>query len=110
MNRGPVWQPMADLLSDVVWHAAWWLYGGMVAFGSCWWFGCGGYREWQQWERDWLERREQRRRSRIDRDIARGLREIEEFLRLRCSPPVNEPHGGTRPRVRRGHGRPRPLR
>jgi len=79
---------LADLLSDAVWHTVWWIYGGMVAFGSCWLIGCGGYRAWQQWDRDWIARREQRRASRVDRDVARGLREVEEFLRLQCPAPV----------------------
>lgn len=110
MYFGPVWQRLADLLCDVVWHAVWWLYGGMVAFGSCWWIGYGGYRAWQEWDRDWLQRREERRASRIDRDVARGLREVEEFLRLQCPAPVSGLHGEKRPKVPRGHRRPRPHR
>lgn len=42
MDSGYAWQALADLLGDAVWYAMWFLYGGLVAFGSCWRVGYGG--------------------------------------------------------------------
>lgn len=100
------WQALADLLADAAWYAMWFLYGGLVAFGSCWCLGYGGYRAWQEWDRDWLRRREQRR---IDREVTRGLRQVEDFLQHQ-TPARTEGLDGAKPsRAPRAHRR-RPSR
>jgi hypothetical protein len=106
MDSDCAWQALADRLADAAWHAMWFLYGGLVAFGSCWCFGCGAYGVWQEWDRDWLRRRGQRR---IDREVARGLRQVEEFLQQQ-TPARTEGSDGAKPsRGYRGHRR-RPSR
>jgi len=107
MHDRHAWHQMADLLSDAVLNAMWWLYGGLIAFGSCWWMGYGGYRAWQEWDRDRLQRREERRAHRLEDDVARGLREVELFLQDQC--PSNGGHAEKASKAPRTH-RWRPYR
>lgn len=109
MHDRHAWQPMADLLSDAVLNAMWWLYGGLIAFGSCWWMGYGGYRAWQEWDRNRLQRREAQRAHRIEDDVARGLREVEQFLQVQCHSPANGAHAEKPSKTTRAHRR-RPYR
>ncbi|MCK5891810.1 hypothetical protein [Aeromicrobium sp.] len=78
------WQALASLLLDVGWYLMWLTYGGLVALGSCWCLGYGGYRAWQEWDRDWSQRRAERRLQRTERRLQReidvGLRQVEHFL------------------------------
>lgn len=110
MYSGYAWQALADLLTDALWYALWVLYGGLVAFGSCWCVGYGGYRAWQEWEREWPRRREGRRDRRIDREVARGLRQIEDLLRDQSPEPAASLDGPKPSRAARGHRRRRPHR
>jgi len=77
MSLGYGWQPLADALVDLVWYACLYLTGGAVAIGACMYGGHEAYRAWQDWERDSLRRRQERR---IERETARGLVQLEEFL------------------------------
>lgn len=106
MYSGHAWQALADLLADAAWYAMRYLYGSLVAFGSCWCLGCDGYRAWQEWNRDWLRQNEERR---IDREVTRGLRQVEAFLQHQ-TPARTEGLDGAKPsRAPRRHRR-RPSR
>lgn len=102
MYRDHAWQALADRLADAAWYAMWSLYGGLVAAGSCWCFGYCGYRAWQEWDRDWLRRREQRR---IDREVARGLRQVEQFLQHQTPTWTEGLDGAKPPLAPRSHRR-----
>lgn len=78
------WQALASLLVDVGWHLMWLTYGGLIALGSCWCLGYGGYRALEEWDHDWSQRRAERRQQRAERrlqlEIDIGLRQVEHFL------------------------------
>ena len=104
MHDRHAWHQMADLLSDAVLNAMWWLYGGLIAFGSCWWMGYGGYRAWQEWDRDRLQRREERRAHRLEDDVAGSA--AGDVARFQCAQllfkrlDVRPGDGGVAPEVR----------
>lgn len=102
MNTTHAWQALAEQLTDALWLGAWSLYGGLVACGACWCVGYGGARAWEEWDHDWVRRREQRR---IDREAARGLRAIEEFLQLQIPASSNALDGEELPSAAKGHRR-----
>ncbi len=81
MGSGHAWQGLANLVADALWYGMWFLYGGLLACGACWCAGYGGFRAWQEWDRDWARRREERRQERrTAKEAARGLRAVEDFL------------------------------
>lgn len=88
MHPGYGWQALASMLCDAAWYALWYLYGGLVASGACWFTGYGGYRAWQEWDREWLRRREERR---INKEAIRGLRAVEDFLQHQTPVATNSP-------------------
>ncbi|GAA4107352.1 hypothetical protein GCM10022215_00140 [Nocardioides fonticola] len=102
MNSTHAWQALAKELTDALWLGAWFLYGGLVACGACWCVGYGGARAWEEWDHDWVRRREQRR---IDREAARGLRAIEEFLQRQIPASSNALDGEELPSAAKGHRR-----
>lgn len=102
MHPGYGWQALASLLAETLWYAMWLLYGGLVAWGACWLAWYGGYRAWQEWDRDWLRRREERR---ITKEAVRGLRAVEDFLQHQTPTATNGPEPR---RTAKGPHRPRP--
>lgn len=87
MSMGYGWQPLADALGDLLLYAFWFLAGGAVAIGACWYGGYEGYRAWRELEHESLRRRHERR---IEKETARGLVQLEEFLRGQTRSTVEE--------------------
>lgn len=85
MYLGPGWHSMASALLDAMWYAMWFIAGGAVAIGSCWYAGDQAYRAWQDWER---EARSRRRERRTEREAARGLTQIEHYLDTQTPAPA----------------------
>ena len=61
MSLGYGWQPLADALGDLLLYAFWFLAGGAVAIGACWYGGYECYRAWRELEHESLRRRHERR-------------------------------------------------
>ena len=80
---GPAWQQLGNALWDVLAVVWWTLVAGSVAFGACWCMGQFMYMEWVREHppprlRFFAERR-------LRQDIARGLGDLEDYLR-KCDP------------------------
>jgi hypothetical protein len=104
---GPAWQQLGNALWDVLAVVWWTLVVGSVAFGASW---CVGHFMYTEWVRDhpaprvrfFAERR-------LRRDIARGLGDLEEYLRERDPAHLNDGparSGPSRTWRRRGWHRP----
>ena len=104
MNLAHAWQTLAEQLTDALWLGIWFIYGGLVACGACGCVGYGGLRAWQEGERDWVRRREQRR---IDREVARGVRAVEAYLQLQTPESTEVFDGEQSPSSLKGHRRKR---
>lgn len=102
MNSAQVWQALVEQLADALWVGMGFLYGGLVACGACWCVGYGGARAGEEWDRDRVRRREQRR---IDREAARGVGAIEEFLRLQIPASGKALDGEESPSAAKGYRR-----
>lgn len=80
---GLAWQQLGNALWDVLAVAWWMLVAASVAFGACWCMGQFMYMEWVREHppprlRFFAERR-------LRQDIARGLGDLEDYLR-KCDP------------------------
>ena len=85
--NGLAWQQLANALGDALALLWWSLVAGLVAFGGCWYLGRFIYAEWVREHppprlRFLAERR-------LRRDLARGLADLEEYLRERDPAHVN---------------------
>lgn len=86
MNHGDVqvlaWQQLGYALWDVLAVVCWTLVAGSVAFGACW---CTGQFMYTSWVREHPPPRLRFfAECRMRRDIARGLGDLEEYLRERA--------------------------
>lgn len=103
---GLAWQQLGNALLDLLTVVWWALVAGSVAFGACWFMGQCMYTGWRRDHppprlRFFAE-------GRLRRDIARGLGDIEEYLRQRDPAHLNDepaPPGRSRTRSRRGSHR-----
>lgn len=104
---GLAWQQLGNALLDLLAVVWWTLVAGSVAFGACWCMGQFMYTGWVREHppprlRFFAERR-------LRRDIARGLGDLEEYLRERDPAHLNDqPARPGRPRTRRRRGSHRP--
>src|SRR3546814_8826411 len=100
--NGPAWQHMGDALWDVLAVVWWTLVGGLVAAGACWYVGESIYGEWARVHpRPRLRFLAERK---LRRDLARGLADLEEYLREHDPAQVNgkpASHGQSRSEERR---------
>lgn len=87
MSMGYGWQPFHGAVVHLLLCAMWYLAGGAVALGASMYGGYEAYRAWQEWERDEVRRRQERR---IEKETARGLVQLEEFLGRRTQPTSGE--------------------
>ena len=105
--NGLAWQHLGNALWDVLAVMWWTLVGGLVAAGACWYVGESIYAEWARVHppprlRFLAERR-------LRRDLARGLADLEEYLREHDPAHVNDGparHGRSRTWRRQGWRRP----
>ena len=82
----PVWSVVGDLLR----YLGWVCVGGLIAVGACWYGGVVAMQAYRDWQctgppRPWRHRTGPPRRHRhpqsdVEREVARGIREIEVFL------------------------------
>ncbi|HEY0891381.1 MAG TPA: hypothetical protein VGE38_17420 [Nocardioides sp.] len=90
---GLAWQHLANALVDLLAVVWWTLLAGSVAFGACW---CMGQFMYTEWVRDHPPPRPRfLAERRLRRDIARGLGDLEEYLRQRD--PAHLKDGPARP-------------
>lgn len=78
---GPAWQQLGSALWDALAVVLWTLVAGSIAFGSCWFMGQFMYTAWVREHPPPRLRFVAERKLR--RDIARGLGDLEEYLRER---------------------------
>jgi hypothetical protein len=107
VNCAHGWKTLVEQLTDALWFGVWFVYGGLVACGACWCGAYGGLRVWEEWDRDWVRRREQRR---IDREAARGVRAVEEYLQLQNPESTDGLDGAQTTSALKGHRRRRRQR
>jgi hypothetical protein len=105
--HGTAWQQLENALCDVGAVVWWTLVAGSVAFGACW---CMGQFMYTDWVRDHPAPRlrffDERR---LRRDVARGLVDLEDYLRERDPTHLDDGparSGRSRTRRRRGWHRP----
>ena len=87
----PIWGAVGDLLR----YMGWVCVGGLIAVGACWYGGVvamEAYRDWQRAgppssrrHRTGPTRRYRPPQSDVEREAARGIREIEVFLGARAT-------------------------
>jgi hypothetical protein len=72
------WHYLAGAFLDVIRYLMWWLVGGLIAWGSCWYVGANVYENWVR--ETPAPRVLLAAELRLRRDLRRGCRALEEYL------------------------------
>ena len=102
--NGPAWQQVGSALWEVLAVLGWTLVAGLIASGGCWCLGQFVYTEWVREHPPPRPRFLAERRVR--RYVARGLNDLDQYLR-ECDP-ARVRYGAARPgrsRTRKRQGR-----
>ncbi|QWC84168.1 hypothetical protein KLP28_11240 [Nocardioidaceae bacterium] len=77
----PRWsEPIWGVVGDVLRYLGWVCVGGLIAVGACWCGGVVAMQAYREWQRTGPPRRHGHTQGAVEREAARGIREIEVFL------------------------------
>jgi hypothetical protein len=80
-NWNPRWsEPIWGEVVDVLRYLNWLCVGGLIAVGACWCGGVVAMQAYCEWQHTGPPRRQRPSGGTVEREAARGIREIEVFL------------------------------